>query len=105
MLDSPWQYAAEHRQGFTDIFRMNGEERKPVQLELGLRACNLLLEEYPLAERDLTPQGRDRWLLKTEVANYLGVGRFVIGLLDDIRIINTPELEEYLRQYARQYLF
>lgn len=105
VLDNPWQYASEHRQGFTDIFRMHGEERKPVQLELGLRACNLLLEEYPLAERDLTPQGRDRWLLKTEVANYLGVGRFVIGLLDDIRIIDTPELEEYLRQYARQYLF
>ena len=28
-----------------------------------------------------------------------GVGRFVIGLLDDIRIVDTPELTDYLRRY------
>ena len=103
-LAEPWEHEACHRTGFTDIFRMNGEKRIPVRLELGIRACNLLVEEYPLAERDLAPCGPDRWLLRTEVADYAGVGRFVIGLLDDIRIVDTPELANYLRAYARRYL-
>ncbi len=98
-LDAPWEHAAEHREGFIDAFRLHGEHRIRVRLELGLLACNLLCEEYPLAERDLHPLADDRWLLDTEVAGMAGVGRFVIGLLDDIRIVDTPELTDYLRRY------
>ncbi len=104
LLDTPWQHADKHREGFTDLFRMNGEKRLPVKLELGLRAYNLLLEEYPLAERDLKALGGDRWLLDTQVADYAGVGRFVVGLLDDIRILDTPELTAYLKRYVKQHL-
>lgn len=104
LLDTPWQHAAKHREGFTDLFRMNGEKRLPVKLELGLRAYNLLLEEYPLAERDLKALGGDHWLLDTQVADYAGVGRFVVGLLDDIRILDTPELTAYLKRYVKQHL-
>ena len=28
-----------------------------------------------------------------------GVGRFVVGLLDDIRIVDSPELTRYIREY------
>lgn len=62
-------------------------------------AYNLLVEEYPLAERDLNPIGDGRYLLDTEVAGMAGVGRFVVGLLDDIRIIDSPELKAYLKEY------
>ena len=70
-----------------------------VQLELGLLAYNLLCEEYPLAERDVRPAGKGRWLLDTQVAGFAGVGRFAVGLLDDIRIVDSPELTTYLRDY------
>ena len=83
---------------------MHGEERHRVRLELGMLARNLLCEEYPLAERDIRPAGEGRWLLDTEVANYAGVGRFVVGLLDDIRIVDTPELSEYIRRYITENL-
>ncbi|MDE7122883.1 MAG: transcriptional regulator, partial [Alistipes sp.] len=85
--------------GFIDAFRMHGEERHRVRLELGVLAYNLLCEEYPLAERDTQPTGEGRWLLDTEVAGFAGVGRFVAGLLDDIAIVDTPELKRYLRAY------
>lgn len=104
LLAEEWRHEADHRTGFTDLFRMNGERRLPVRLELGIRACNLLVEEFPLAERELRACGSDRWELQTEVADYAGVGRFVIGLLDDIRIVDTPELEHYLREYVARYL-
>lgn len=100
--DDPWMYGPEHREGFIDAFRMHGERRYRIRLELGLLASNLLREEYPLAERDLRPLGRERWLLDTEVAGMAGVGRFVAGLLDDIRIVDTPELTDYLRRYLSE---
>jgi len=104
LLKEAWRHEAEHREGFVDLFRMNGGQRLPVRLELGLRACSLLVEEYPLAERCLTPCGPDKWLLETEVADYAGVGRFVVGLLDDIRIVDTPGLERHLKEYIDRYM-
>lgn len=100
LTETPWEHKADHQEGFIDIFRLHGENaRTRVQLELGLLAYNLLVEEYPLAERDLKPLGEGRWLLDTEVAGMAGVGRFVVGLLDDIRIIDSPELKAYLKEY------
>lgn len=100
---TPWKHGAEHREGFIDIFRMNGEEKYHVKLELGILAYNLLIEEYPLAERDIREIGKNRWLLDTEVADYAGVGRFVAGLLDDTKIIETPALKAYLHRYIEKY--
>lgn len=98
VLDEGWRHGDDHREGFSDIFRMNGERRTRVRLRLGLRAHNLLTEEYPLSERDLKADGDDRWILDTEVADMAGIGRFVIGLLDDIELLDSPTLADYLRR-------
>ena len=98
LLDSEWQHEAEHRCGYIDIFRTMGFEQKRIQLRLGVMAHNLLIEEYPLSERDLTQIDDRHWLLNTEVCNYAGVGRFVMGLAEDIEVIDSPEFIDYLRQ-------
>ena len=98
-----WLYEPEHHEGFIDAFRMHSGARRRVQLELGLLAYNLLCEEYPLAERDVRTLGNGRWLLDTEVAGFAGVGRFVAGLLDDIRIVDSPGLEQYLEAYLHNF--
>ena len=98
VLDSEWQHEAEHRCGYIDIFRNMGFEQKRVQLQLGVMAHNLLIEEYPLSERDLTQVDDTHWLLNTMVCNYAGIGRFVMGLIDDIEIIDSPEFIDFLRQ-------
>ena len=103
LLDEEWQHAQEHKKGFIDIFRMNGgDERYHIKLSLGLLARNLLVEEYPLAESYLT-EADGRWILDTEVANYTGVTRFVVGLLDDIRIIDSPDLEAHIARYVEHF--
>lgn len=102
MLDVEWQFESEHSQGYIDIFRMTGFEQHRVQLRLGMLAHNLLLEEYPLSERDVKPVDSHSWLLDTNVCNYLGVGRFVIGLLDDIEIVDSPEFEAYIVKYISE---
>ena len=101
-LGDEWAHEAEHREGFMDVFRMNGHDRHRIRLRLGMLAHNLLVEEYPLAERDLAPDGESHWLLETEVAGFAGVARFVAGLLDDVEIVDSPELKRYVAEYFRR---
>ncbi len=103
LTGEPWRFEAAHREGFIDVFRMHGTRRERIRLEMGIRAYSLLVEEYPLAERDVRPAGCGRWLLDTEVAGYAGVGRFVAGLLDDVRVVDSPGLVSYLRDYFAAY--
>ena len=103
ILDEPWQWENLHEKGFIDVFRMNGTERHRICLQLGILSRNLLVEEYPLAEQYLSTTDDGRWVLTTEVANYAGVARFVVGLMDDIKIVDTPELEEYIADYVTKY--
>ncbi len=104
ILSDGWNFEEQHREGFIDLFRMNGAERHRVRLELGLLSYNLLLEEYPLSERFITrEEGSGSWLLDTEVASFVGVGRFVMGLLDDITIRDTPDLESYIESQIEKY--
>lgn len=98
-----WNHSEEHKEGFIDIFRMNSDSPVRVQLKLGILSYNLLLEEYPLAERDITSLGDDRYLLDTMVSSYQGVGRFVVGLLDDITVVDSPEFVEYLTNYIKKF--
>jgi excisionase family DNA binding protein len=103
LTNDPWQWESQHQQGFIDIFRMNGNERHPICLKLGILSRNLLIEEYPLAEQHLTPTEDGCWMLSADVANYAGVARFVVGLMDDITIIDTPELERYISAYVAKH--
>ncbi len=95
VLSEGWRFEAEHHEGYIDIFRITGFEQRRVQLELGVMAHNLLVEEYPLSTRDMTQIDEGHWLLDTMVCDYVGIGRFTLGLMHDIRIL-TPELEEYI---------
>lgn len=98
-----WDYEDMHKSSKTDCFRMSGYEQTPVKLELGLQAKNLLLEEYPLAERDLRQEGK-KWVLETMVSDMAGVGRFVIGLAHDVRVVDSPALTEYIKDFVTKHL-
>ena len=106
LCDTEWQHATEHKEDFIDIFRMSCKDSSnliPVKLRLGHLSYNLLMEEYPLSEKYITQIDNDHWLLDTTVANLQGVGRFTVGLLDDIHIIESPELKEYITNYINNY--
>ena len=98
VLDKEWEYADKHHEGYIDIFRMTGFEQYDVRLRLGMLAHNLLIEEYPLSQRDITQLDDASWVLDTKVCNYLGIGRFVMGLMDDIEIVDSPEFKEYIKE-------
>ena len=95
VLNTEWQFKEEHHEGYIDIFRITGFEQKRIQMELGMMAHNLLIEEYPLATRDLKQIDDNHWLLDTMVCDYVGIGRFVMGLSEDVKIL-THDFEEYI---------
>ncbi len=98
-----WQYESLHQSIHTDIFRMSSSESIPVTLHMSMRAANLLKEEYPLAEKYLSVLPDHRFELRTNVCNMQGIGRFVMGLLPEIRIIDSPLLEQYIHEQIKHY--
>jgi len=100
ILDKEWEFEQEHKEGLMDLFRINSFEQIPVKLKLGLRAASLLVEEYPLGEKYISPLPDDpsHFILDTWVCGYEGVGRFVLGLLDDIEIIEGEGLKTFLKE-------
>ena len=103
VLDVPWMAEAEHNSSEIDAFRMSGTERHHVRLQLTLQAKNLLVEEYPLAEKNIRKNG-DAYVFDADVCAMEGVGRFVIGLAADVVILEGEELKEYIRQYVAAHL-
>lgn len=103
ILDEQWTNESKHCKSTTDCFRMSGDASIPVRMVLTLRAKNLLLEEYPLAAKSLSQSG-ENWIFKTNVRDLAGVGRFVVGLAGEIRIIDSPQLEQYIREYTERHL-
>lgn len=98
VLDLLWSHEEQHARVYTDLFRFSGEERLPVVLRLGRLSCNLLKEEYPQAARQLRPDGDGRWLLSTEVCSFQGVARFVLGLYEDIEVLESPGFKVFLQE-------
>lgn len=98
ILPIDWQHEDEHDKGYLDAFRMQGKAQTHVRLEMTLRAKNLLCEEFPLAEPDITEKD-GKYILDTKVSKMEGVGRFVIGLMGDIRVLDSPELVAYIDDY------
>ena len=88
-----------------DIFRMTGENPIRMKLALSLMAKNIIVEEYPDSEKDLIKTDKDdRWILETDVYKLEGVGRFYIGLAEEIDIIDAPGLKEYAESYCKKNL-
>ncbi|HON18743.1 MAG TPA: WYL domain-containing protein [Salinivirgaceae bacterium] len=97
--DKPWTHEEKHIKPHIDIFRI-ADERYVAQakLKLNLRAYNLLIEEYPLAEQFSTQQSENEYLLDAPVCSFDGVGRFILGLFEDIQILGDENLIRFINQ-------
>ena len=102
LLADEWEHEDKHRQICTDIFMFSAEEQMHVTLLLGRLSYNLMLEEYPKAEAYITPHDDKHWLLELDVCNYAGIGRFVLGLYEDITIMGDGNFKEYIHQQIRK---
>lgn len=91
----PFLFEDDHEHRTTDMFGIAGKDTTIITLHLTLRAYMLLREEFPLAARYLKSEG-DNYIFNGPVASFRGVGRFVMGLLDEVKIVAPEEFRMYL---------
>jgi len=95
-FNKSFAFESLHQKNPTDIFGFTGDASTWVTLELSLRAYLLLQEEYPLAIPFLTKQ-EDHYLFHGPVASFEGVGRFTLGLLDEISVKSPESFIRFLK--------
>ena len=98
-----WQHEDKHANIEADCFRMTGKEDIPVTLKMTLKAKNLLIEEYPLSAKYVSFDG-EWWWFRANVKDLAGVGRFILGLADQIKIIDTRVLYDYIKSFALKHI-
>ena len=101
--DTPWEFQTKHKVPKPDVFRMTGKNNEKIVLQLNTRAKSLLVEEFPLAEKDLKRED-GKWILRTTIHSLEGAGRFVIGLAADIKILEGDALKKYIQNYQKKYI-
>lgn len=105
ILANDWRFETEHRQPFTDIFRYSEDAPQcTLELRLTLKAYNALIEEYPRSVNDIRTEEGSLYYLKTPVANFTGVGRFVMSMLEDVEIIRPASFKNYIRKRVEKFL-
>ena len=71
-------------------------------MQLTVRAKNLLIEEYPLAEKEISRDG-NFWILDTVVNDFAGICRYYVGLIPEIKVLEGEEFLEYVRACLKKY--
>ncbi|WP_276371456.1 WYL domain-containing protein [Chryseolinea sp. H1M3-3] len=95
---TPFAHADHHEKRPADIFGITGETTIWITLHfLTARAYLLLKEEFPLAVPYLK-QEDNTYTFRGPVSSFNGVGRFVMGLLDEVEIKGPEEFSNYVRQ-------
>lgn len=101
LLDMLWSHKEAHQPFYTDMFGFSGEQLFPVRLVLGALSARLLLEEVPSVASQLALLEDGRYRLHARVCSYKGVGRFVLGLCDDVEVESPRDFKDYLRARIR----
>lgn len=98
-----WSYRDKHEKVITDAFNIstNSKEKYNITLKLSMNAANLLAEEYPLTIEKIENISDNEYLYKDEVCSYEGVGRFVLGLCNEVEVIDSPGFLEFLKKKRR----
>jgi proteasome accessory factor C len=95
-MEKWFQHEALHQKNQTDIFGFTGDASTWVTLHLTMRAYLLLREEYPLSVPYITKQEKD-YLFNGPVASFEGAGRFVLGLMDEIKVKSPENFKTFLK--------
>lgn len=87
-----------------DVFRISSQDQDRVVINLRLRAYNLLIEEFPLAEKYIKQLTDNLWQFDAPVCGYEGVGRFVLGLGEEVEVVESEDFRQYLKEKIKNFV-
>lgn len=95
ILNKKWKHKDRHRVYNTDLFGMSGDNGMNAKLLLSRRAASLLTEEFPGSEHSIS-KNKGHFIFQTTIFSHEGIGRFVMGLIDEVEILEPRTLKEYV---------
>ena len=103
ILDEEWKFEEWHEKlQEPDIFGITGGEPVEVKLRMSMRAANLLKEEYPLAVPHVYKEDYKNYMFEAKINSFVAVGRFILGLIDEIEVVEPKELTDYIDEKIRK---
>lgn len=99
VLEENWRNESAHQEEPTDSFRSHSNQAFHVKLRLTQVAKNRMVEEFPLTAREIS-RDNDGWYYEGEVRSMEGIGRFVLGLPEQITILEGEEVRQYVKDRA-----
>ena len=100
-MDTTFQHEELHQKNQSDIFGFSGDSNTWITLHLTLRAYLLLREEFPISI-PFTERLGDGYQFHGPVSNFDGIGRFVLGLMDEIRIVGPDVFRSFIQNKLQQ---
>lgn len=95
-MDKSYAFESLHQKNQTDIFGFSGDASTWITLHLTMRAYLLLREEFPLSVSYIQKQEQD-YVFNGPVASFEGAGRFVLGLMDEIKVKGPEGFKTFLQ--------
>jgi len=82
-----------------DMFGFAGEMKYDISLLMTKRSATILKEEFILAENHVSESNDITfpYFFKCKVCGYEGVGRYVLGLMTEIKVLGDAGFKEYLK--------
>ncbi len=95
--EKSFKYEAQHTRTTSDIFGMTGGKSTWVTLNLKMRSYLLLREEHPMSIPFIEKKEDGYYQFHGPVHNFVGIGRFVLGLLDETQVVGPAEFKKYIK--------
>jgi predicted DNA-binding transcriptional regulator YafY len=98
-----WAFEKFHGNKKVDAFGMSGTTPISVSLKLSQLAYRLMIEEFP----DTAPYIAHEKVMPTYngyVYSYKGIGRFIMGLLNEVEVVYPYELADYISSNVNLWL-
>ncbi len=97
LTNRKWKFEQSHNTPFVDAFRMSAQcAIGTVEATLSLKAYNLICEEFPLTHEFIIQKG-NQYLLNIPIADFHGIGRFILGLPGEIEVLGPEEFKVFLK--------
>lgn len=96
-MDTNFKFEQLHQKSVADIFGMTGKNNTWITLQLKMKAYLLLREDHPLSITYFEKVEDGLYQFHGPINNFEGIARFVLGLLDEVKIIQPAEFKEYIR--------
>ena len=106
VLETPMKYEPQHEFYKPDIFGFQGKSmNKEIEIQMSMRASLVLKEEYPMSIPYIKHiPDTDRYYFIAKVQSFQAPGRFVLGFLEDVKVVGSKDFIRYINRIVKKNL-